>query len=190
MNATQHGLLGKRRSFLVNRRYQLRASLLTAAVVLVLLVLLNLAIYASTMRGAERVLVDAPELAEVIRAQDRAQLYLILLASLVYLIGVFLVTVLETHRTAGAAFNLEARLGEVRRGRYDTRLKLRRGDNLAELEGTFNGMVEALRQRTWDDIEHLVQLANEAGKIADASGGRQLAERLRRLADEKRSRLE
>ena len=188
--STSQGLLGQRRSFLVNRRYQLRASLLTAAVVLVLLVLLNLAIYASTMRSAEQILTDAPELAALIKAQDRAQLYLILLASFVYLIGVFLVTVLETHRTAGAAYNLEARLGEVRRGRYDSRLTLRRGDNLAELEDAFNEMVEALRQRTWDDIENLVQIANEAGKIVDASGGRQMAESLRRIAEGKRSLLE
>lgn len=184
------GLLGKRRHFLVNWRYQMRASLLTAGVVLVLLILLNLAIYMSTAASADRILELAPEFASVIQSQDRTQLYLILLASMVYLAGVFLVTVLETHRTAGAALNLGARLGEVRRGRYDARLSLRKGDHLFELEEAFNAMTDSLRGRTWDEIESLARLSREAEEIEDAAGGRRLADELRRLADEKRKNVE
>ena len=184
------GLLGKRRRFLVNWRYQMRASLLTAAVVLILLILLNLAIYASTAASADRILELAPEFAAVIQAQDRTQLHLILLASAVYLAGVFLVTVLETHRTAGAALNLGARLGEVRRGRYDTRLSLRKGDHLFELEEAFNAMTDSLRTRTWDEIESLARLSREAEQVEDAAGRQRLAEELRRLAEEKRKQVE
>ena len=49
---------------------------------------------------------DGIQVAERLRAQDRVELYLVALASLVFLVGCFLVTVLETHRTAGAAHNL------------------------------------------------------------------------------------
>lgn len=183
-------LLGQRRSFLVNKRYQLRASLLTATVVLVLLVFMNLILYSTTMRSAEQVLADAPELAAVIKAQDRIELYLIILASFVYLLGVFMITILETHRTAGAAHNLKLRLAELRRGQYKTELRLRKGDNLRDLESAFNAMTRSLQDRTWEDVETLGQLALEAESLSDAPDTRQLAKRLRDLADAKRSMVD
>lgn len=189
-SASPGTLLGHRRSFLVNTRYQLRASLLTATVVLVLLVFLNLILYATTMSSAERILVDAPELASVIKAQDRVQLSLIILASFVYLAGVVLVTVLETHRTAGAAYNLGKRLIQIQNGHYAARLTLRKGDNLRELEDAFNAMGRALADRTWDEIETLSQLALDAEKSSDPAGGRALAARLREIAEEKRRLVE
>jgi methyl-accepting chemotaxis protein len=185
--ARRGGLLGQRRSFLVNKRYQLRASLLTAAVVLVLLVFLNLILYATTLSSAEQILADAPELAAVIKAQDRVELYLIVLASCVYLLGVFLITVLETHRTAGAAYNLGMRLGEIGQGRFKTRLTLRKGDNLRELEEAFNSMTRSLQDRTWEEIESLAQLARDAEESGD---GRKLADKLRELAESKRRQVE
>jgi len=188
--ASGRTILGQRRTFLINTRYQLRASLLTATVVLVLLVFLNLILYATTLSSAERILTDAPELAAVIKAQDRVELYLIILASFVYLAGVVVITVLETHRTAGAAYNLERRLDEIQCGHYKTRLTLRRGDNLRELEDAFNAMSRTLENRTWDEIELLTQMALEADKTCDAAGGARLAERLRALAAEKRRLVE
>jgi len=189
-SASRRAILGHRRTFLVNSRYQLRASLLTATVVLVLLVFLNLILYTTTMSSAQRILVDAPELAAVIEAQDRVELYLIILASFVYLAGVVVVTVLETHRTAGAAYNLERRLGEIQCGHYNTRLTLRRGDNLRELEDAFNSMSRTLENRTWDEIETLTQMALAADKLCDGAGGGRLAQRLRALAAEKRHLVE
>jgi hypothetical protein len=179
-------IFGHRRSFLVNARYQLRASLLTATVVLVLLVFLNLVLFATTMSRAEKILVDAPELAAVIKAQDRVELSLIILASFVYLAGVVLVTVLETHRTAGAAYNLERRLGEIQCGHYNARLNLRKGDNLREIEEAFNAMSSTLENRTWDEIEALNQLALDAEKVRDHAGACQIAARMREMAEEKR----
>ena len=155
------GPLGQRRAFLVNKRYQLKASLLTATVVLVLLVFVNLTLYSASRKSSAQILADAPALEKVIRSQDRVELYLILLASLVFLVGVFVVSILETHKTAGAAYNLQQRLAELRHGRYCATLKLRKGDNLIELEGAFNELARALRDRESEDAETLEQLAAE-----------------------------
>ena len=100
---TTPGLLGRRRQFFLNRPHQLRATLLTAAAVLVLLVILNLVLYSIAVSSTNQVLSDSPELAQLIKSQARLQLLLILLASVVFLAGVFVVSVLESHRTAGAA---------------------------------------------------------------------------------------
>jgi hypothetical protein len=181
------GFLGYRRDFLVNKRYQLKASLMTVTVVLILLVFLNLALYQATVRSSAAIVADAPELEEVIRAQDRVELSLILFASFVFLLGVFAVSVLETHKTAGAAYNLGRRLDEIAHGRYGTILRLRRGDNLLELEATFNEMSRTLAEVTWDEVERLNQIAVEADRL---EGGKQLADALRELAADKRRKVE
>ena len=185
-SAPSPGLLGYRRDFLVNKRYQLKASLMTVTVVLILLVFLNLAMYQATVRSSAAILADAPELQEVIRAQDRVELSLILLASFVFLLGVFAVSVLETHKTAGAAYNLGQRLDEIGRGRYGTILRLRKGDNLVELEAAFNEMSRRLTERTWDEVEKLNQFAAEASRL---DRGEELAAALRAMVTDKRDQV-
>ncbi len=180
--ARSRGLLGKRRDFLVNKRYQLRSGFLTAAVVLVLLILINLTVYTIAMHNAEKILADAPQLAPLVKAHDRLELFLIAVISLIYLAGVFIVTILETHRTSGAALSLTRRMGEIRRGRYRTRVKLRKGDNLRELEEAFNEMSRSLEERSWREIEILTDLAEQADRVDGA-----LSTRLRQLAEDKRS---
>jgi hypothetical protein len=180
--AGPRGLLGKRRDFLVNKRYQLRAGFLTAAVVLVLLILINLTVYTTAMNNTEKILADAPQLAPLVKAQDRVELFLIVVISLIYLVGVFLVTILETHRTSGAALSLSKRMAEIRRGRYSARVRLRRGDNLRELEDAFNEMGRALEERSWREIGILTELADEAARVDGA-----LSARLRELVEDKRS---
>ncbi len=151
--------LGNRRIFLINKRYQIKASVLTATVVLILLVFINLLLYSASVRSSAEIVAQAPEFADVIRAQDQAQFYLILLASGVFLVGVFIVSILETHKTAGAAYNLGRRMAELRDGNYRTSLNLRKGDHLIELETSFNDLANALRQRTEMDAIELEAIA-------------------------------
>ena len=61
------------------------------------------------------------------------ELVLGLTASLVVLIGVFVVTVFEIHRTAGAVFNLAPRLEQVADGDSSSTLRLRKDKTLREL---------------------------------------------------------
>ncbi len=180
------GLLGHRREFLVDRRYQLKATLLTVTVVLILLVFLNLALHSATLSNRARILEDAPELEPIIRAQDRVELSLVLLASFVFLVGVFVVGVLETHKTAGAAHQVVQRVAEVRDGRYGVRVRLRKGDNLQAVEEAFNRMSATLSERTWNDIERL----NELEERAACHGAAEVAEALHRLAADARARVD
>ena len=64
---------------------------------------------------------------------DRAEFVLILAASVVFLAGVFVMTIVETYQTSGAAIAIARHFRNVRDGRYDTRLRLRDSDNLQEL---------------------------------------------------------
>ena len=176
----------RRKRFLVNRRYQIKMAFLAVSLVLALVVLLNFSLFSSAVRETEAAMSVAPQFEDYLKAQDRAQFLLILLASLIFVVGVFLVSLLETHKTAGAAVNIGNRMAEIRCGNYKARVKLRRGDHLEELERAFNDMAEALCDQTWEEIAILEQLA---GSLEDASGKpvpENVSETVRRLAEARR----
>jgi methyl-accepting chemotaxis protein len=182
-------LFGRRRRLLVNPRYQLRASILAVVVVFTLLLLLNVSLFFSSVQSGRTVLEFAPELGHFIRAQERVQLDLILLGSLVFLLGVFLISFVESHKTAGAAFNLGRRLRDIQTGHYYSRLSLRRRDGLREVEDAFNNMARALSDRTWEEIETLRELGDRVGELPDDQA-RAVASTLHSLAERKRKLVE
>jgi methyl-accepting chemotaxis protein len=160
----------------VDGGYQYRAAFLAVAVALLLLIILNLSLVFSARESSHRAKTIAPELRDLIEAQDRIQIGLVATGSLVFLVGVFLVSILETHRTAGAAFKIGRSLDRLREGRLDTRLRLRRGDNLQELAASVNAMAGAMQERAWQEIElienvaaRLEQTAGDAGVAAEAA---------------------
>lgn len=178
--------LSPRRQYLINRRRQVRSALLVAVVVLLLLMPLNYSLH--TVREQETMTITAsnPELKPLMLSRDRTELIVGLVASVVILVGVFVLTIIETHRTAGAAFALVRRLDEIGEGQYGTRLTLRGGDNLREVEGPFNAMVDALRTRAIDEANELETLARKANEIVVPQEAEAIAHRLRSLARKKR----
>jgi hypothetical protein len=125
----------------VDARYQMRAGVLVGAVALVLLVLLNASIILQD-RAAEATaaLVVRPLLAQ----QDGLSWALLFVGSAVFLGGVFLVGVLESHRTAGAAYAIRRAVDAIRDRRPETRVRLRRGDHLQDLAASVNQLAETI----------------------------------------------
>ena len=182
--------LRRRRRFLVNRSYQLRVTSMTVMLTLLLLVSLNVTLYVSSTRGTAEIVRVAPEFEPFLKAQDRTMIGLIVLGSIVFLVGVFVVGILESHRTAGVVVNLRNRLDEVERGDYRTELRIRRHDNFQELMPSFNRAVRSLRDRAWNDVESLEGLAGRIEGLDAGPAGNEIATELRRIAADKRRRLE
>jgi hypothetical protein len=103
---------------------------------------------------------------------------------------VFVVSLLETHKTAGACVNLARRLRDVEEGRYGVELRLRRDDHLREIETPFNSMCRALQQRAWEDVEALEALASRIERSDGAYDAGDVAAEMRGLAAKTRSRIE
>ena len=177
------GIMGRRRQFLVERRSQLRAGVLACTVVLVLLVVINVALHSSRMQSTARILTDAPELQELFHTQNNLEFALVALASVVFLAGVFVVTVLETHKTAGAAFNVARHMSYIADGRYGVKLKLRKNDNLRELEGSFNTMSQIMLSRALEEAEALEQLADAVENVCSPIEAEAVASQIRSHAD-------
>ncbi len=181
-------LLGKRRNILVDRPYQLRVSLVGLLFVLAILIPLNLSFYYNITTDPAT-LEAAPELHAFLRAQDQAQFLLLLLGSVVFVVGHFVLNILETHHTAGAALALRRHLSKVEQGRYGVTIHLRRDDNLLDLEGAFNRMSHSVKQRTLDDLAQVETLADQAEQAGGAAEAREMAARLRIFADQLRTRI-
>jgi len=158
------------------------AGVVVATVLTVFLVTLHL----SRERATEALVSHLPALAETMAEQNRAEFMFQLAAAIVFLIMVVVVTLLETHKTAGAAFNLTRQMNRVRSGEYGTRAALRRGDNLKSVGQAFNEMSIAIDERLWRDIEIFSDLAEQARSSSDPQVARELAEALEQHAAERR----
>ncbi len=159
---------------------------MATGVAFLLLSMLNLTAWMLRGQSTSRIAGQVPQLEAMLRAQDRVELALIAAASLVFLVGVFTVTVLETHRTAGAALNLSRRLAEIENGRLATRVRLRRGDNLREIEFAFNRMAQTIQERAWTDADALDRLAEQTERARGDADLQTVIFALRRLADDRR----
>jgi hypothetical protein len=140
--AGQGGPFGwRRRQFVVDARYQLRSGVLVGTVAVVLLFLLNVSLFAQ-----HRTAPGAPVAAArpLLGGQDRTSWALLLAGSAVFIGGVILVGVLESHRTAGAAFAIRRAVDALRDGRSQTRVRLRRGDHLQDLAKAVNQLAETI----------------------------------------------
>lgn len=178
--------LGQRRTFLVDRPGQIRTTVLAGGVVATVLTVVLATLHVSRERATEALVAHVPSLAETLAAQNRIELTFQLAGAIVFLIMVVVVTLLETHKTAGAAFNLGRQMERVRAGEYGTRVTLRRGDNLQSVGRAFNEMSIAIDERFCRDMEIFSDLVEQAGRVTDSQGARQLAEALEEHASERR----
>jgi methyl-accepting chemotaxis protein len=171
-----------RRTYLIDRKGQLRTIIKVAGLVAFLLLALNL-VLAGISTGETRKIISAnPDLAPHMAATDRTGSLLIASGSVFLLFMVVVRTIVLTHRTSGAAFNIKRCLGRVADGDLGTTLRLRPKDNLMELQEPFNRMVASLRKRASEEQ----RLLNDLSSKIEEYGHSEEAKILRDLANSRR----
>jgi methyl-accepting chemotaxis protein len=178
----------RRKQYLIDPKGQLLATAKVAGVVFTLLALVNLVYYLWTDIETRAIVASNPQLAAEMAESDLKTTLVFGTISLVILIFVVIRSIMLTHRTAGAAFNIERCLGRVASGDYGTELRVRRKDNLRQLQEPFNRMMDSLRGRAADDQAALLSLAEkieELGHAELAAEVRDLAEAKAKLSDPK-----
>jgi hypothetical protein len=126
----------------MDARYQLRAGIMVGAVAVALLILLNVSLMGQN--AAPPGVAGAPARVAAETGPDRSSWALLLLGSGAFVAGVIAIGVLESHRTAGAAYAIRRSIDQLREGRTGVRVKLRRGDHLQELAKALNQLAESL----------------------------------------------
>jgi methyl-accepting chemotaxis protein len=147
----------------------------------VLLVLVNVVFYLWSDIETRAIVASNPELSEEMADIDLRTTLVFATVSFVLLVFVVIRAIMLTHRTAGAAFNLQRCLDRVASGDYNTMLRVRRKDNLRQLQEPFNRMMESLRGRAGEDQAALLSLAERIEEL----GHPEVARELRDLAEEK-----
>jgi hypothetical protein len=171
-----------RRTYLIDKKGQLKTTIKVAGLVAFLLLVLNLVLAGISTGESRKIIAANPDLAPHMAATDRSGSFVIAAGSLFVLFVVVVRTVVETHRTSGAAFNIKRCLGRVEDGELHTILKLRPKDNLMELQEPFNRMVASLRKRASEDQKLLTDISSKIEEY----GYPEEAKILRDLADSKR----
>jgi hypothetical protein len=182
-------VFGRRRNVLVDRPYQHRLSLMTSLMAL-LPPALFFGIYSLiTAEGSRRIVEASPALEDMVRIQNRTESLMILAAVLFYGVGVYLVTLLESHRTAGFIHRVNGRLGELMAGQYSGRITPRREDHFHYLADTVNRLGTSLEQRSAEDLAALDDLSQSLDAVVLGLGATTEGRTGPRL-EEVRSRLE
>jgi methyl-accepting chemotaxis protein len=171
--------LFRRRQYLIDRRGQLLATARVSGLVLVLLALVNVVFALWNQMETQAIVALNPQLMGEMADIDLRMTLVLATVSFVLLVFVMIRTIVLTHRTAGAVFNLRRCVDRVAAGDYGTRVRMRRKDTLWELQEPFNQMMDALQQKAADNR---AALSNLAGKIEELDRN-EIANEIRRLAD-------
>jgi len=131
----------RRRQLVVDARYQLRSGMLVGSVAVVLLVLLNASLF---IQHRMQTATAAASVRPLLVGEDRMSFVLLLAGSVVFLGGVFLVGLFESHRTAGASYAIRRAVDAIRDGESEIRIHLRRGDHLQDLARSINQLAETI----------------------------------------------
>jgi nitrogen fixation/metabolism regulation signal transduction histidine kinase len=171
----------RRRQYLIDRKGQLLTTAKIAGTVAALLVLFNVVFLLWNQIETQAIVATNPQLLDEMTAIDDRSTRTLAILSFVVLALVVVRSIRLTHRTAGAAFNLQRCLESVASGNYDTELRVRRKDNLRHLQGPFNQMTESLRRRAAEDYAALTDLTAKL----EEQGLTELAEEVRQMAEAK-----
>lgn len=145
-----------RRTYLIDRRFQLKYIVLLSVSGAVLAALCGLWAWQAYQQAVEFFARD-PEHQTLLRQVDRYLLWALAGIGLLSAAVLGLVGFVMTHRVAGPIWVMGHAFGELARGRYPARRGLRRSDELKAFHARFYDAVEALAERERRTLSALEQ---------------------------------
>jgi len=145
--------LGRRRNYLVDGSYQVKTAIIA---VMGMVFLLAFAAVLFHLVGLENALTNSPG-----RAGDARTVLYLVAAGILFVAAVFIIEILETHKTAGVVLKVTRGLKDLEVGTWGARVTLRKNDNFRELEEGFNTLARSLRDRIEDDLGALQALEGQ-----------------------------
>ncbi len=159
-------VLGRRRNYLVDRSYQVRSALV-GVLGMGFLAAFSVALFRLlSFENARDLARQAPLLAHGVPASDGRSVLYVVAVGILFVAAVFVVEILETHKTAGVVYKVTRGLTELEAGRWGTKVTLRRHDNFKEMEEAFNLAARALREKVEDDLHGLQGIEGQLRLLA------------------------
>jgi hypothetical protein len=160
----------QRRTYLVDRAFQLKYILLLMGWGVVLAALFGLWTHQAHLQAVEAIVRDPGQRVLVERA-DRQLLWVLAGIGVLCVTALGLLGFIMTHRVAGPVYVIGHHLAVLGAGRYPTRRALRKHDELKALNARLIEAVEQLRERDARRLGHLeaavAQMKAAAGRAPD-----------------------
>jgi hypothetical protein len=178
-----------RRTYLVDRSFQLKYILLLAGWGLVLAVLFGLWTHQAQQQALELATRDPAQRALVARA-GRQLLWVVAAIGGLSAAALALLGFIVTHRVAGPLYVMGHYLGLLGGGRYPTQRALRKHDELKAFHAQLGATIGALRERDERLLVHLDEAVARMRRVLPRAPELRMAlEALEREADERRAAL-
>ncbi len=175
----------RRRTFLIDRKFQLKYTMIIVLVGVVVSALLGYFIYRLNQENRDLLGIDETMMAEVQKIDSYTMYYLVgfvvVMALVLFIWGIFI-----THRVAGPIFIISRYLRQLGQGDVPQTRPLRKGDELKEFFDTFSGMLNSLKQRNVEEAQLLEKIAGQIGSPGGGAPG-EIAEALNELAAKKKA---
>ena len=178
---TRIPVMGRRRTYLINPAFQLRAMLVPSIVAIGTVSFLLFLHFFMLQPGPDRALVN--ETITLGSLMTSGWLFSSVVFSLIYASLFIFLSILETHKAAGAVFKIKHHLHRVTKGDLRSRVSLRRKDHFQDVGEEFNGMADALLNEARKDLE-LVHLALDGIGHVRPKGDDETSERLGKAWDQ------
>ena len=192
-------LLGRRRNYLVDRSYQIRTAMVAVLGMAFLAILSAALVHFLSLERARALLETSPTLARGLTNADMRTVLFIIGTGVLFVVAIFGIEILESHKTAGVVYRVTRGLRDVESGYWCTRLTLRKNDNFKEMEEAFNSAGAALGERLEEDLHSLqsiegqIRLATRELESGDEAGStillRRIAGEIQTLREQKRNLL-
>lgn len=192
-------LLGRRRNYMVDRSYQIRTAMVAVLGMAFLVVLSAALVHLLSLDRARALLETSPALAHGLTKADMRTVLFIIGTGVLFVVAIFGIEILETHKTAGVVYRVTRGLRDVESGHWGTRLTLRKNDNFKEMEEAFNSAAAALGERVEEDLHSLqsiegqIRLASREFESGNGAGSSVLLGRvggeIQALREQKRNLL-
>ena len=164
-----------RRKYLINRRFQLKYTLifvvLATVVTAIVAIALGVLLYHTVRENSQLIMMDNPDANEAVQAilrdQDRGLIYRIAgmlfgMVATMALVGT-VIGIFVTHQIAGPALVLTRALNFIAQGKLPVLRPLRKGDELGELFEALHASVARLEQEMRGDAETIERVTAALG---------------------------
>ena len=180
-------LLGRRRNYLVDRSYQIHTAMVAVLGMAFLVILSAALVHLVSLDRARALLETSPVLAHGLTKADMRTVLFIIGTGVLFVVAIFGIEILETHKTAGVVYRVTRGLRDVESGYWGTRLTMRKNDNFKEMEEAFNAAGATLGERLEEDLHSLQSIEGQirlADRELESGNGAGSSVLLRRVAGE------
>lgn len=159
------GMLSRRRTFLVDRRFQLKYTFIIVFVGVAVSTLLGYFIYRLTLENTKILMLD-PEMQDKVSMFDTAVIFyfvgfVVLMALVLFIWGIVI-----THRVAGPIFIVSRFLRQIADNLVPPDRQLRKRDEFQEFFDTYTAMVNSLNSSTVMSVNASPGALSSSAKLA------------------------